>query len=525
MYNKPIPCFLVAVAAISLIACGGTQHPHADGHHAEGSLHSEGSEGEGHGGMHHDFSDAQHWSAVFDAPERDAWQRPDEVVELMDIAPGMHVADIGAGTGYFEPYLSGAVGQDGRVLALDVEPSLVEFMRERARREATSNVEAGLIPYDDPQLDANTIDRVLIVNTWHHIGDRVEYAELLAHSLTPGGIVFVVDFTMDSDHGPAREHRLTAEDVAEEFEEAGFATSTLEESLPDQYVLAAWPDPRLDPELTGIARGDNLTGSVLAARRLGPASELIALFYGLDPVDEWTALHQAAGTLEEALVDVATRRQECRALFADGENGGFDMYDMDECVEDALGAGFYEATDDLGGHCEDISLILIDTTAERPTLMGSWPVGGRICPPIEADFELEDLDGDGRPELMARWSAIGPSERAIGSPGIAGTIVVDAASGAVQLGPQPERWTEYHGSERRFQFRDDDGDGHSDILAQRVDFSGYCDFDNYPWPSDAEHVASEPTLGDEFESSDECDVDLSETLLTYDPTSDSWIQP
>lgn len=242
--------FIATTSTVAFLACGSPQHVDSDETHYSHGDHGESAghvEGGSHEGMRHDFSDAEHWSAVFDAPERDAWQRPDEVVELMEISPGMTVADIGAGTGYFEPYLSTAVGADGRVLAMDVEATLVDFMRERAEREGTDNVEAVLIPYDDPQLDAASIDRVLIVNTWHHIGNRVHYAGLLGDSLAPGGVVFVVDFTTESDHGPPPEHRLTAEDVSEEFQDAGFSTSTLEESLPDQYIVAAWPDPALNP--------------------------------------------------------------------------------------------------------------------------------------------------------------------------------------------------------------------------------------------------------------------------------------
>ena len=68
-------------------------------------------------GMHHDFSDAESYSATFDNPARNEWQKPTHLVTLLEIEPGMTVVDIGAGTGYFEPYLAAAVGKTGTVFA------------------------------------------------------------------------------------------------------------------------------------------------------------------------------------------------------------------------------------------------------------------------------------------------------------------------------------------------------------------------------------------------------------------------
>src|SRR5262249_32059366 len=150
-----------ALLMVALAACGAPAHV-AD-----------------HGGMVHDFSGAENWAKVFDDPARDAWQRPDEVVALLGLRPGMTVVDLGAGTGYFEPQLARAVGPSGRVLALDVEPDMVRYLRERAARAGLANVEARTVAPDDPGLGAGTVDRVLIVDTWHHLPDRAAYARKL----------------------------------------------------------------------------------------------------------------------------------------------------------------------------------------------------------------------------------------------------------------------------------------------------------------------------------------------------------
>jgi len=192
-----------------------------------------------HGGpLVHRFQNAEQWSKEFDDPARDAWQRPADVVAALKIAPGMTVADLGAGTGYFLPHLSRAVGDEGKVLGLDIEPDMVRFMKERAARQGLANVEPRVVPLDDPQLPAGSVDRVLIVDTWHHIDGRPAYAARLRAALKPGGAVFVVDFKREAHHGPPPAHRLTPEQVMDELRGAGLAPEVLDVRLPEQYVVA-----------------------------------------------------------------------------------------------------------------------------------------------------------------------------------------------------------------------------------------------------------------------------------------------
>jgi ubiquinone/menaquinone biosynthesis C-methylase UbiE len=185
----------------------------------------------------HRFEHAEQWAKEFDDPSRDSWQKPELVVAAMQIAPGMTVADIGAGTGYFEPHLSRAVGPNGRVLALDVEPDMVRYLIARAAREQLANVDARQVAPDDPALPAASVDRVLIVDTWHHIANRAAYASRLAVALKPGGEVIVVDFRRDAHRGPPPEHRIGPEEVARELAAGGLAVRVTDAGLPEQYVV------------------------------------------------------------------------------------------------------------------------------------------------------------------------------------------------------------------------------------------------------------------------------------------------
>ena len=188
--------------------------------------------------MHHRFEKADEWAPIFDDPKRDAWQKPDAVVAALQIQPGMIVADIGAGTGYFEKRLSAAVGDAGKVIAIDIEPDMVRYIGERAKREGTPNVEAQLGTRDSPKLVVN-VDRILIVDTWHHIGNRDTYVRQLKASLKPGGFVAVVDFTLESSKGPPKQHRLTPQQVIDEFVADGFKAHVVDVKLPDQYIVIA----------------------------------------------------------------------------------------------------------------------------------------------------------------------------------------------------------------------------------------------------------------------------------------------
>src|SRR5947199_126738 len=166
---------------------------------------------------HRSFADVEQWVAVFDDPARDAYQKPREVVRALRIRPGMRVADVGAGTGYFSRYRSAAVGAAGTVLAVDTEPELVRYLRERAEKEKTDNVVPILASPDNPRLPRGAVDLVLLVDTFHHIDHRVAYFGSLRRTLAPGGRVAVVDWQKrETPVGPEPEHRLAREQVVEE---------------------------------------------------------------------------------------------------------------------------------------------------------------------------------------------------------------------------------------------------------------------------------------------------------------------
>jgi ubiquinone/menaquinone biosynthesis C-methylase UbiE len=202
----------------------------------------EGHEGSHDATMHHAFTDAEGWSKVFDAADRDDWQKPADVVAGLAIRPGMIVADLGAGTGYFESRLSSAVGPAGLVLAIDPEPDMVKHLGGRARKDGLGNVLPVLGLPDEPFLPRGRVDRVLIVDTYHHIDDRLAYFGRMRDALAPGGRIAVVDFhKRPLPVGPPPEHKLEREFVVNEMTQAGWRLADEKTSLPYQYFLIFEP--------------------------------------------------------------------------------------------------------------------------------------------------------------------------------------------------------------------------------------------------------------------------------------------
>ena len=189
----------------------------------------------------HPFEDADKWSEVFDDPKRDGWQKPHEVIQALALKPDAVIADIGAGTGYFSARLARMLPKS-KVFAVDLEPDMVRHLAARAKREQLGNMVAVQAAVDDPRLPQNA-DLVLLVDTYHHIGDPVRYFSRLKQGLAPQGRVAIIDFTMDSEFGPPPRARVEPDQVKKEFTRAGYVLATEHDFLANQYFLVFTPRP------------------------------------------------------------------------------------------------------------------------------------------------------------------------------------------------------------------------------------------------------------------------------------------
>jgi SAM-dependent methyltransferase len=129
------------------------------------------------------------------------------------------------------------------VIATDLEPDMVRFLNERARREQLPNLRAIQATPSASGLPARSVDRVLVVHVWHHLAGHREYARGLAAALRPGGRLLVVDFSPTARRGPPASLRVSPEAVIEVLEGAGLSARVCPIVLPDQYLVEASQRP------------------------------------------------------------------------------------------------------------------------------------------------------------------------------------------------------------------------------------------------------------------------------------------
>ena len=187
----------------------------------------------------HSFGDADKWAKVFDDPERDAWQKPHDVIQALALKPDAVVADIGAGTGYFSVRFAHMVPQ-GRVYGVDTEPGMVKHLAERAKSAGLKNLTAVAGKPGDPRLPEKA-DLIVLVDVYHHVEERERYFRQLQKSLKPGGRIAVIDFRMDSPVGPPKNARIEPGRVKDEMKRAGYALAQEHAFLPNQYFLVFQP--------------------------------------------------------------------------------------------------------------------------------------------------------------------------------------------------------------------------------------------------------------------------------------------
>jgi ubiquinone/menaquinone biosynthesis C-methylase UbiE len=178
---------------------------------------------------------------ILERPERDAYQQPDRVMQELAFRPGERVAVIGAGSGYFTRRISRAVGPGGTVWAIDIRPELLEVIEQRARKEGLANIRCQRVDANDPQLPADGVDTVLMVDTLHYVKDRASYARRLRAGLAPGGRIVVIDFRPkapgERPWGPPPEQNMPREEVDAAMAEAGLVAARAHEFLEEQFFV------------------------------------------------------------------------------------------------------------------------------------------------------------------------------------------------------------------------------------------------------------------------------------------------
>lgn len=173
----------------------------------------------------------------FESPERDAYQKPDLVLEYLGDLKEKKIMDIGAGSGYFTVKLA---ERGANVIAADVSDEFQDALKKRIEDNNLENIELKKIPYDSPGLADNEVDMVLIVNTYHHIENRIDYFSKVKNGIKPDGELVIIDyFKKELPVGPPVNHKIDLETVKSELVKAGYTLEVNVDLLPYQFVVRA----------------------------------------------------------------------------------------------------------------------------------------------------------------------------------------------------------------------------------------------------------------------------------------------
>lgn len=156
--------------------------------------------------------------SIFEGEKRAENLQIDRVMDILKIAEGKSVADIGAGSGWFTVRASKRVGENGKVYAVEINQDFIKYINERAKKEKITNIETVLGTEDDPKLPDNSVDAVLMLKTYHEIAEPVKVLVNLRKSLKPDALFGIID-----RNGKGDDHGINKENVVEEAKRAGFS--------------------------------------------------------------------------------------------------------------------------------------------------------------------------------------------------------------------------------------------------------------------------------------------------------------
>ena len=180
--------------------------------------------------------------ASLEEPGRAAWQKPDEVVNALKLKKGDVLCDVGSGPGYFALRAARKLEDSGWVYGEDVEPSMVDALRDRVNQARLSNVTPILGLPDDPLLPKKACDVILVVNTYHLFPNGPAFLRRLGKSLRPGGRLVNIDFQKrETPQGPIVTLRVARESFLSDARRAQFKLVSEETFLPYQYFLVLKP--------------------------------------------------------------------------------------------------------------------------------------------------------------------------------------------------------------------------------------------------------------------------------------------
>ena len=169
---------------------------------------------------------------------RETEERPQLVIDALEIEPGQTIADLGAGSGYYSFRIAPLVGDRGTVLAIDVEPRMLKIISERAKRDGVKNITTVLGTPSDPNLEPNSVDLLFMVDVYHELEFPLEMMTKVREALKPGGRVALIEYKAEDPAVMIKPvHKMTERQIIRELTAAGFRHQKTVRSLPLQHLV------------------------------------------------------------------------------------------------------------------------------------------------------------------------------------------------------------------------------------------------------------------------------------------------
>lgn len=170
--------------------------------------------------------------------ERELEEMPETALNEIGLKPGMAVADVGAGVGYFSIRVAKRVGEPGRVYAVDVQPEMLTMLRQRAKKASVNNIVPVLGSEADPKLPQKAIDLALLVDVYHEFSQPQKMLRKILTSLKDEGRLVLLEYRKEDPAIPIRpEHKMSVDEAKLEVEAEGFQLERVSEALPRQHIL------------------------------------------------------------------------------------------------------------------------------------------------------------------------------------------------------------------------------------------------------------------------------------------------
>ncbi len=179
-------------------------------------------------------------AAWLERPEREIEEQPDKVIEVMALRPGDAVADVGVGTGFFARRMAKLVGAEGVVYGVDVQPEMLELLRDYSSRDGVAEIVKPILGEDNTtNLPDASVDWILLVDTYHEFQDSKAMLADMRRALKPDGKVALIEYRLDGETAKhiKAEHRMSIKQVLSEWNPAGFELVDLLEFLPAQHYF------------------------------------------------------------------------------------------------------------------------------------------------------------------------------------------------------------------------------------------------------------------------------------------------